>query len=53
MLCIRGFRVPTTVYTMFNKISITKLFTAVAILQFVDPEKLALADRIMEVIDLI
>lgn len=48
----RGFQVPNTVDTRFDTASITKLFTAVAVLQLVDRGKLSLADRITDIIDL-
>jgi len=48
----RGFRVPNQMNTMFDTASVTKLFTAVAILQLVDEGKLALDDRITDLIDL-
>lgn len=48
----RGFKVPNTVGTMFDTASVTKLFTAVAILQLVDKNLLKLEDKITEVIDL-
>jgi CubicO group peptidase (beta-lactamase class C family) len=48
----RGFKVPNTVQTMFDTASITKLFTAVAILQLVDRGQLKLDDRITDIVDL-
>jgi len=48
----RGFKVPNTIHTMFDTASVTKLFTAVAILQLVDRGKLRLDDRITDIIDL-
>jgi CubicO group peptidase (beta-lactamase class C family) len=48
----RGFKVPNTISTMFDTASVTKLFTAVAILQLVDQRKLKLDDRITDIIDL-
>ncbi|SYX87098.1 serine hydrolase domain-containing protein [Paenibacillus alvei] len=48
----RGFKVPNTISTMFDTASITKLFTAVAILQLVDRGKLRLDDCITDIIDL-
>ncbi|MUT64641.1 serine hydrolase [Paenibacillus sp. NEAU-GSW1] len=48
----RGFKVPNQMDTMFDTASVTKLFTAVAILQLVDKGKLKLEDRIADLIDL-
>lgn len=48
----RGFRIENTVDTMFDTASITKLFTAVAILQLIDKGLLGLEDRIMDIINL-
>lgn len=48
----RGYKVPNQINTMFDTASITKLFTATAILQLVDQGKLSLHDRITDVIDL-
>jgi CubicO group peptidase (beta-lactamase class C family) len=48
----RGFRVPNEMDTKFDTASITKLFTAVAVLQLVEQGKLKLDDRITEIIDL-
>lgn len=51
-LAHRGFGVPNRMDTRFDTASITKLFTAVAILQLVDQGKLSLDDRITDIIDL-
>lgn len=48
----RGFQVPNELDTMFDTASITKLFTAVAILQLVDQGLLKLEDRITDIVDL-
>ncbi|GAA0410229.1 serine hydrolase domain-containing protein [Paenibacillus motobuensis] len=48
----RGFKVPNQINTMFDTASVTKLFTAVAILQLVDQGKIKLDDRITDIIDL-
>lgn len=48
----RGFKIPNTIRTMFDTASVTKLFTAVAVLQLVDGGTLDLDDRITDVIDL-
>lgn len=48
----RGFKVPNTINTLFDTASVTKLFTAVAILQLVDGGSLRLVDRITDIIDL-
>lgn len=51
-LAHRGFKVPNHIHTMFDTASVTKLFTAVSILQLVDQGKLRLDDPITEIIDL-
>ncbi|MHA7963904.1 serine hydrolase domain-containing protein [Paenibacillus sp. CAU 1782] len=51
-LAHRGFDVPNRMDTRFDTASITKLFTAVAVLQLADQGKLSLDDRITEIIDL-
>jgi len=51
-LAHRGFNVSNHIDTMFDTASVTKLFTAVAILQLVDKGKLQLDDRITDIIDL-
>jgi len=48
----RRWDVPVTAGTRFDVASVTKLFTAVAVLQQVDAGALALDDRITEVVDL-
>lgn len=48
----RGFKVPNTIGTRFDTASVTKLFTAAAILQLVDRGKLRLDDRITDILDL-
>lgn len=48
----RGFKVKNTIDIMFDTASVTKLFTAVAILQLIDKELLKLDDKIVDVIDL-
>lgn len=48
----RGFKVKNTIETMFDTASITKLFTAVAILQLVDKKALRIDDKIVDTIDL-
>ena len=48
----RAFHIPNRTDTRFDTASITKLFTAVAVLQLVEQGKLRLDDRITEVIDL-
>lgn len=48
----KGFCVPNTMNTRFDCASVTKLFTAAAILRLVDEEKLCLTDRITDLIDL-
>lgn len=48
----RGFKVNNTIDTMFDTASITKLFTAVAILQLVDKKLLRIDDKIVDIIDL-
>ncbi|MBB3072378.1 CubicO group peptidase (beta-lactamase class C family) [Paenibacillus baekrokdamisoli] len=51
-LAHKGFKVSNHINTMFDTASVTKLFTAVAILQLVDKEKIKLDDRIRDIIDL-
>lgn len=51
-LAHRGFKVPNNINTRFDTASVTKLFTAVAILQLVDKGKVSLNDRITDIIDL-
>lgn len=46
-LAHRGFRVPNTVDTRFDVASVTKIFTAAAILQLVDRGEIALDTRVM------
>lgn len=48
----RSFKVPNQVHTRFDTASITKLFTASAILQLAEGEKLKLTDRITDIINL-
>jgi CubicO group peptidase (beta-lactamase class C family) len=48
----RGFQVANTVETMFDTASVTKLFTAAAILQLADRGSLRLGDKITQLIDL-
>lgn len=48
----RAYRIPNTMDTRFNTASITKLFTAAAVLQLVQAKKLKLSERITQIIDL-
>ncbi len=48
----RGFLIPNTVDMMFDSASVTKLFTAVAILQLIDRGLLKRSDKITEIVDL-
>ena len=48
----RGFKVLNTIDTRFDTASVTKLYTAVAILQLVDKGVLRLDDKITEIVDL-
>ena len=48
----RGFIVKNTIDTMFDTASITKLFTAVAVLQLIDKGFISLNDKIIDIIDL-
>jgi CubicO group peptidase (beta-lactamase class C family) len=48
----RGYNIPNTVDTMFDTASVTKMFTAAAILQLVDHGLLRLGDKITEIVDL-
>lgn len=48
----RSFQIPNEINTRFDTASITKVFTAAAILQLVQQKKLSLNDKITEIIDL-
>lgn len=48
----RAFKIPNRIDTKFDTASITKLFTAVAILQLIQQNKLGFDDKIVEIIDL-
>ena len=48
----RGWRIPNTVSTRFDTASITKLFTAVAVLQLVERGLLSLHDRVLDILGL-
>lgn len=48
----RAFNIPNQIDTKFDSASITKLFTAAAVLQLVQEKKLKLSDYITQVIDL-
>ena len=48
----KGFKIPNTTSTMFDTASITKTFTATAILMLVKENKLKLEDKIHELINL-
>lgn len=48
----RGCKVPNTLDTSFDTASVTKIFTAAAILQLVEAKKLRLEDRITDIINL-
>lgn len=48
----RAYRIPNTCTTRFDTASITKLFTAVAIMQLVEQNRIRLTDRITELIQL-
>jgi CubicO group peptidase (beta-lactamase class C family) len=48
----RGWRIPNTVSTRFDTASITKLFTAVAVLQLVERGLLSLHDRVLDILEL-
>ncbi|QJC50272.1 beta-lactamase family protein [Paenibacillus albicereus] len=48
----RGFKVPNAMKTKFDTASVTKLFTAVSVLQLVDRGALSLDDRIVDRVDL-
>lgn len=48
----RAFQVPNQIDTRFDTASITKLFTAVAVLQLVEQGKLSLEDKITKIVDL-
>jgi CubicO group peptidase (beta-lactamase class C family) len=51
-LANRDFEIPNRLDTRFDTASVTKVFTAVAVLQLVEQELLRLSDRIGEIIDL-
>ncbi len=46
----RGWRIPNTVSTRFDTASITKLFTAVAVLQLVERGLLSLHDGVLDIL---
>lgn len=48
----RAFKIPNRIDTKFDTASITKLFTAVAILQLIQENKLGFEDKIVDIIDL-
>ena len=48
----RPFRIPNNTETRFDVASITKIFTAAAVLQLVEEGKLKLEDRIVNIVDL-
>ena len=48
----RPFRIPNNTETRFDVASITKIFTAAAVLQLVEEGKLRLEDRIVNIVDL-
>lgn len=48
----RGWRIPNTVSTRFDTASITKLFTAVAVLQLVERGLLSLHDGVLDILSL-
>ena len=48
----RAFRIPNTVGTRFDTASVTKIFTAAAVLQLAEQGKLRLTDRITALLDL-
>ncbi len=48
----RAFRVPNTINTLFGHASVTKMFTAVAILQLVEEGRLSLASPVLERLEL-
>ncbi|OPZ49656.1 MAG: Penicillin-binding protein 4* [Firmicutes bacterium ADurb.BinA052] len=48
----RGWRVPNTVSTRFDTASITKLFTAVAVLQLAERGLLSLHDGVLDILEL-
>jgi CubicO group peptidase (beta-lactamase class C family) len=48
----KGFQIPNNIDTKFNTASITKVFTAVAVLQLVERGLFSLTDKITDLIDL-
>lgn len=51
-LAHKGFRIPNSLNTMFDTASVTKVFTAAAILLLIEKGLLSLDDKITDVIDL-
>jgi len=48
----KGFQIPITINTMFDTASVTKIFTATAILQLIERGLLNFEDKITDIIDL-
>jgi len=48
----KGFKIPNTIDTMFDTASVTKIFTAAAILQLIERGLLRFEDKITDIIDL-
>jgi len=48
----KGFHIPNAIDTKFDTASVTKVFTATAILLLIEKGKLAFADKIVELLDL-
>ncbi|MDO4298342.1 MAG: serine hydrolase domain-containing protein [Lachnospiraceae bacterium] len=48
----RAFQIPNEIDTRFDAASITKIFTAAAVLQLIEQRKMRLQDRITELLDL-
>ena len=48
----KGFQIPNNIDTKFNTASITKVFTAVAVLQMIEQGTFSLTDKITDLVDL-
>ncbi len=51
-LAHRGFKIPNRLDTKFDTASITKIFTAVAVLQLVDKGLVALDDKLLDIVNI-
>ena len=48
----KGFKIKNTVATKFDTASITKLFTAVGILQLIDKDLISFEDKVLDILDI-